>query len=122
MDNNTLGGNRMASAISYEFYTLVKGNPNGIASLDGDGKLLVSQLPPSAVETYKGEYDTEAALVAAFETASLGDYAYVSGTGSYWYWNDATDPHAWVNQEISSTAYSALSAAEKAAVPYIVVS
>jgi len=111
----------MASAISYEFYSAKLGVANGLATLDSSGYIPVGQLPPSAVETYKGEYATEAALVLAFPSGALADYAYVTDSLSYWYWNASLVLPAWVNQEISETAYNALSAAEKAAVPYIVV-
>jgi len=111
----------MASAISYEFYSSKLGVANGLATLDGSGYIPVSQLPPSAVETYKGEYATSALLIAAYPLAVLADYAYVTATLSYWYWNAALGTPAWVNQEITEAAYIALSAAEKAAVPYIVV-
>lgn len=71
--------------------------------------------------TYKGEYADETALTTAYPTATLADYARVTATSTYWYWNAALATPAWVNQEISVTAYNALSAAEQAAVPYILV-
>ena len=110
----------MASALSYELFVAKQGAPNGIATLDGSGYVPVSQLPPSAIETYKGEYATSAALIAAYPTASLADYAYVTATSSYWYWNDALGTPAWVDQQITEAAYLALTVAERAAVPYIV--
>lgn len=70
---------------------------------------------------YKGEFATSAALSTAYPTADLADYAYVTATSSYWYWNAALATPAWVNQQITETAYNALSAAEQAAVPYIVM-
>lgn len=112
----------MASAISYEFYSAKRATANGLATLDASSKLPVDQLPDVAIENYKGEYADETALTTAYTSASLGDYAYVTDTSSYWYWNDETTPAAWVNQQISEAAYNALTAAEKAAVPYIVVS
>ncbi len=111
----------MASSISYEFYQSKLGVANGVATLDGSGYIPVAQLPPGAIETYKGEFATSTALIAAYPTGSLADYAYVTDTLSYWYWNDALSTPAWVNQEITEAAYTALSAAEKAAVPYIVI-
>lgn len=110
----------MASAISYEFLQNKLGAANGIATLDGTGKIPVSQLPIEAVETYKGEFATSAALVAAHPTGDLADYAYVTATNSYWYWNEALAIPAWVNQQITEAAYNALSAAEQYAVPYII--
>lgn len=112
----------MASAISYEYLTSIEGANNGLATLDGTGKLTLSQLPPSAVETYKGSFADEAAIIAAYPSATFGDYAYNEDTSSYWYWNAALGTPAWVNQEISATAYDALSPAERAAVPYIIIS
>lgn len=76
-------------------------------------------MPGGAIETYKGEFANEAAIVAAYATANLADYAWNIDTASYWYWNDALS--AWANQEITDTDYLALSAPEKAAVPYIIV-
>lgn len=111
----------MSSAISYEYLQSVKGVANGIASLDGGGKIPVAQLPAGAIETYKGEFATSAALIAAFPTGLLADYAYVTGTNSYWYWNKGLAVPAWVNQEINVTAYLALTPAAKAAVPYRIV-
>ncbi|MDD2376688.1 MAG: hypothetical protein PHD15_04740 [Clostridia bacterium] len=110
----------MASSISYELFQAKQGVANGLATLDGSGKVLVSQLPPQAVETYKGVYATSAALILAHASALLGDYAYVTETTSYWYWNDELAVPAWVNQQITEAAYNLLSAAEQAAVPYIV--
>lgn len=111
----------MASAISLEYLNSIEGVANGVATLDGTGKVPASQLPSTAFETYKGDFATSAALIAAFPTAALADYAYVDATLSYWYWNKALDTPEWVNQQISAVNYSALSAEEKAAVPYIIV-
>lgn len=69
---------------------------------------------------YKGNFDTSIKLQTDYPTASLADYAYVNGTASYWYWNAALGTPAWVNQEITESAYIALSDSVKAAVPYIV--
>jgi hypothetical protein len=110
----------MASALSYELFVAKQGVANGIATLDGDGLVPVSQLPPVAIETYKGEYATSAALITAYPTAALADYAYVTATSSYWYWNDALAIPAWVDQQIAELDYLDLTVAERAAVPYIV--
>ena len=112
----------MASALSYELFVAKQGVVNGIATLDGTGKVPVSQLPSSAIETYKGEYTASADLIAAYPSAALADYAYVDGTLSYWYWNDALATPAWVDQQISEADYLALDPTERAAVPYIVIS
>ncbi|MFA6867624.1 MAG: hypothetical protein WCR54_08955 [Clostridia bacterium] len=112
----------MASAISYEYYSAQLGANNGLATLDGTGKIPATQIPDIAENNFKGSFADEAALVAAYATAVLGDYAYNNDTSSYWYWNAALATPAWVDQEISATAYTALSTAEKAAVPYIIVS
>ena len=71
-------------------------------------------------ENYKGRFATAATLQTSYPIASLASYAYVNDTSSYWYWNSALGTPAWVNQEITESAYLALSAATKAAVPYIV--
>ena len=111
----------MSSAISYEYLNSVKAAANGLATLDGTGKVPLTQLPGGAIETYKGEYATSTLLIAAYPTANLADYAYVTATSSYWYWNRALGTPAWVNQEISIAAYLLLTASEKSAVPYIIV-
>ncbi|MDD2505613.1 MAG: hypothetical protein PHF21_05045 [Bacilli bacterium] len=112
----------MASSVSYELLQAKQGAINGIATLDGTGKVPVAQLPASAIETYKGKYATSVALIAAHATGVLADYAYVTETTSYWYWNEELEAgEAWVNQQITEAAYALLTAAEKAAVPYIVV-
>ncbi len=110
----------MASAISYEFYTGKLGAANGLATLDATSKIPVAQLPSAVVQVYKGQYATSAALIAAHGTGALGDYAYVTGTSSYWYWNAALTIPEWVDQQITEAAYLLLSAAVRAAVPYIV--
>lgn len=71
--------------------------------------------------TYKGEYATEAALTTAYPTGLLADYAYVTATLTYWYWNAGLLTPAWVNQQITAAAYAALTAAAQVAVPYILV-
>ena len=111
----------MASAVSLEYLTSIEGQANGIATLDGTGKIPASQLPPSSVETYKGEFATSAALISAYPTGATADYAYVTATSSYWYWNSGLTTPAWVDQQITATAYFALAAAAKARVPYIIV-
>lgn len=111
----------MASAISYELFQAKQGVANGIATLNASGQLPTSQLPPEAVSAYKGTFATSAALIAAFPTATIGDYAYVTATTSFWYWNNALATAAWVDQQITETDYAALSAAEKAAVPYVIM-
>ena len=111
----------MSSAVSLEYLQSIEGVANGLATLDGSGTIPISQLPGGAVETYKGEYATSVLLIAAYPTANLADYAYVTATSSYWYWNKALGTPAWVSQEITATAYLALSVAERAAVPYIIV-
>jgi len=111
----------MSSAISYEYLNSIKGTANGLATLDGTGKVPLSELPEGAIETYKGEYATSALLIAAYPTSNLANYAYITATSSYWYWNKALGVPSWVNQEIPIASYLLLSSAEKSAVPYIIV-
>lgn len=110
----------MASAISLEYLQSIESQPGGLATLDSAGTIPENQLPVSALSQFKGEFADEAALIAAHPTATLGSYAYVEDTNTNWYWNRALSTPAWVNQEITAAAYIALSAAEKAAVPYII--
>jgi hypothetical protein len=111
----------MASALSYEYYVSKLGVASGVATLDSSGYIPVGQLPPSAVETYKGQYADYAAIVADYPSASLADYAYNDDTTSYWYWNANLATPAWVNQQIAEADYLLLTASEIAGVPYIVV-
>jgi len=111
----------MASAVSYELFVAKQGVANGLATLDASAKIPVGQLPAEATSPYKGQYADEAALVLAYPTALLADYAYVTATSTYWYWNAALTVPAWVNQQIAEAAYLLLSVAERAGVPYIVV-
>lgn len=111
----------MASSVSYELFQAKQGVASGLATLDVSGKIPVTQLPAEAIESYKGQYDTSALLIAAHPTGILGDYAYVTETTSYWYWNAELAVPAWVNQQITEAAYALLSAAEQAAVPYILI-
>ena len=108
----------MASALSYELFEAKQGVADGIATLDASGQLPMTQLPPEAVSAYKGTFATTGELPA---TGALGDYAYVTETSSYWYWNSVLATPAWVNQQITEAEYDALSPAERAAVPYVVI-
>ena len=110
----------MASVGLYTIIVPGQGQANGIATLDSAAQVPVAEIPTAAIETFKGQYATSSALTTAYPAASLGDYAYVTGTSSYWYWNSALSTADWVNQQISESAYNALSTSEKAAVPYIV--
>jgi len=111
----------MASAVSYEYLKSIQGAPNGIPNLDGGGQVPASQLPPSAVSPFKGQFADETALTTAYPTAGIADYAYVNDTTSFWYWNAGLTTPAWVNQEIAEADYLLLSDSAKAMVPYIVV-
>lgn len=110
----------MASSISLEFYEARRGAVDGFASLDGTGKVPTAQLPAGFENQFKGEYATVAALETAHPTANLADYAFVDGENAFYYWNSKISTPAWVNQNISQVNYDALTAAEKAAVPYVV--
>lgn len=119
----------MSSCISYEFFQSKQGMPNGIATLDKDGKIPFSQLPDfdnpvaktttiKTKETFKGKYVEIKELISSNEEAQLADYAYVYETKSYWYWNEALAK--WVNENISESAYNTLKDVEKDSIPYIV--
>lgn len=110
----------MSSTLSYELLVAKQGAANGLATLDATSKIPIIQLPAAAIETYKGEYATSADLITAYPTGALADYAYVTATSSYWYWNAAATAE-WVNQQISEADYLLLSAEKQAAVPYVVV-
>lgn len=107
------------STVSFEYLQSIQGVANGLATLGADGVVPVSQLPEGLLNNYKGEFADEAAITAAYATAVLGDYAYNTETASFWYWSPTLS--AWVNQEITATAYMALSDAAKKDVPYIII-
>lgn len=100
---------------------LPAGTANGVASLNGSGVVPESQLPAGVVNNYKGEYADLSALTTAHATGSLADYAYVTAANAYYYWNSKLTTAAWVNQQIPEADYIALTAAQKGAVPYIVI-
>jgi len=109
----------MASAVSYEYLSSIRGATGGVATLGSDGKVPASQLPPLPASTYKGTFATAGDLNTAFPTGTTGEYAYVIADGMYYYWNE--ELALWVQEEIEETDYLALSDAAKAAVPYLVV-
>ncbi|MCL2753045.1 MAG: hypothetical protein FWE44_02730 [Defluviitaleaceae bacterium] len=111
----------MASAVSYEYLKAIQGVPGGIPTLDPNGNIPESQLPPTAISPYKGHYVDEAELVDENPTGILADYAFVDDTASFWYWNSALAIPAWVNQEITEDDYNVLSELEKSVVPYLIV-
>ena len=111
----------MASAISYEYLQSILNQAEGLPVLDANTKILAEHLPDEMVTKYKGEFEDEAALIAAYPAATPSDYAYVTDTQSFWYWNAELSTAAWVNQQITATAYMALTTAQRAAVPYIIV-
>ena len=111
----------MSSSISYEYLNSIEGVANGLATLDGTGKVPLTQIPSGAVETFKGEYADLTALTTAYPTGNLGDYAYVTADLAFYYWNSKLTVPAWVNQNITLVNYNLLTASEKSAVPYIII-
>lgn len=113
----------MASAVSLEYLLSIQGAPNGLATLDENGTIPLTQLPPSVVsgKSFKGEFDDQAALMTAYPTAELADYAFVNSTSSFWYWNPRLAIPAWVNQLVTVEEYMALGPAENDVVPYIII-
>ena len=110
----------MASAVSYEYLKAIIGIPGGIPELDENGEIPSGQLPLSVL-LFLGRYATEAALIAAYDEATIANFAYVDETASFWYWNAASTIEAWVNQEISDEDYELLTDEEKSLVPYLIV-
>ena len=109
------------SAVSYEYLIAQKGAANGLATLDSNSTIPETQLPPSAVSPFKGSYATVTDLQAAYPTAGLADYAFVTGAGFY-YWSPSMSTPEWMLQDISSADYDNLTDAQKQEVPYIIVS
>ncbi|HKL74138.1 MAG TPA: hypothetical protein VJ903_04530 [Clostridia bacterium] len=111
----------MPSAVSYELLKAKMGAANGIATLDSGGRVPVRQLPQGVFGPYRGQYTDVNALAAAFPTGAIADYAYITGTNSFWYWNSQLTIPSWVNQLITEADYLLLTPAQRAAVPYIVI-
>ena len=111
----------MSSSISYEYLNSIEGVANGLATLDGTGKVPLTQIPGGAIETFKGEYADLTALTTALTTGNLGDYAYVTADLAFYFWNSKIATPSWVNQNITAINYNLLSATEKSAVPYITI-
>ena len=72
------------------------GQPNGVATLDENGKLVLSQIPggitPGGDSHNKGWFATPDSLPT---TAEDGDYAIVGSTDTIWVWD--SDTSKWVN-------------------------
>ena len=111
----------MASAVSYELLRAKLGAANGIATLDSGGLIPVRQLPNGVFGPYRGQFPDVNALMSAYPMGAIADYAFVTGTNSFWYWNAFLTIPAWVNQLITEAEYLLLTLAQRAAVPYIVV-
>lgn len=60
----------------------LSGAANGLATLDGSGKLTSSQLPDLAISDYLGSVASQAAMLAL--TGQKGDWCVRSDTGSNW--------------------------------------
>lgn len=78
------------------------GQPNGIATLDENGKLVASQLPgggitPGGDSHNKGWFVDPSALPV---TGENGDYAIVGTTDTVWVWD--SDTNKWVNTGVAN--------------------
>ena len=114
----------MASAISLEYLQSIQSQPGGLATLtpSGDtypGTVPENQLPPNAKSPFKGSFADSANLETAYPTGSMADFAYVTADLAFYYWDDISA--SWVNQNITASAYAALSASEKSVVPWIII-
>jgi hypothetical protein len=112
----------MAGILSLEFYQGQRNTANGYAGLDGGGMIDTSQLPASTVNPFKGTFATDQDLETAHATGSLADYAYVTATNSFWYWDINASTPGWMNQHISSATYSAMTPAEQGCIQWIIIS
>lgn len=76
--------------------------PNGVPTLDYTGHLTEDQLP-EYISYFRGTYESEAALRAAWPSASPGDYANVLIAGSSpaqysrWVWESSLETPDWVD-------------------------
>lgn len=112
----------MSSAISYEYLSSIEGSANGLATLDGTGKIPVAQLPTVALENpYKGSYADYITLATAIPTGSRADYAYVEDEEVFYYWNGELGSPSWVPQTIDTVSYNLLTTTQKAQLPYIII-
>lgn len=112
----------MASSISLEYLRSIEGAANGLATLDGTGKVPVAQLPAVAIASpYKGSYADYVTLATAIPTGERADYAYVEDEEVFYYWNEELGSPSWIPQTIDTTTYDLLTAVQKAQVPYIII-
>lgn len=109
----------MPNAISYEYLKSIKGTRNGLATLNSNGIVPRSQLPPDSRNPFRGTFATSNDLPQ--KSLFAGSYAYVTGTQSFWYYNWLLDSPQWVNQNITATAYLALSEVDRSVIPYIII-
>jgi hypothetical protein len=86
-----IGGDGGVSALGYQkdgqiFLPLQVGED----PTDNEVKVFISNLNVTSQSgTYLGYYPSSAALTAAHPTASAGDWAYVSATGTVWLWTSS---------------------------------
>jgi hypothetical protein len=59
-----------------------KAAPNGVATLDGAGKVLVSQIPPLAISSFLGQVPDQLAMLAL--SGQDGDWCTRADTGTTW--------------------------------------
>ncbi len=107
------------SNISFEYLQSLIGNASGIAPLGPDGKLPDTYLPDTARGAFVGSYATLAELQAAHPTGLAGQYGLVAG--KTYYWNTAQTMMKWNPEEITASAYQALTAEEKAGQPSFLI-
>lgn len=72
----------LQDSLDAKIATTLKGANNGVAELDGNGKLPTSQLPDLAVTDYLGTVASEAAMLAL--SGQKGDWAIRSDSGTTW--------------------------------------
>lgn len=134
------------AGLSLEYLQSLEGVVGGLATLvadptSGAPTLAAAQIPTSLqslTPAFKGIFanadGTSATSLQVLQpTGNLGDYAYVTSTSSFWYWNaglattDATSPYGigtgpqWVNQQITATNYAEIVTGDaQNMVPYII--
>ncbi len=100
---NTGNPHSVTAAQAGAIATTARGAANGVAGLDENARVPISQLP-AALAHNRGYYATQVALEAAYPTAAAGDFTTIGETDTVWIWD--ADTEAWVDSGAGGTVVS----------------
>lgn len=92
--SNTSNPHGVTAAQAGAIATSARGAANGVASLDENVRIFISQLPEALAHNL-GYFATQSALESAYPSASAGDFAIVGTTDTVWVWD--ADTEAWLD-------------------------